>query len=564
MAPGLDSPVMDPTDAPPPHDPLEPNADDTGLQAAGTEQVGAPPLAPPSKRGRVVVLAIAIAVSLLAAGTVIAVRNTTEATELATLVPADAMLYASVQITPTGSQADALRGLLRRLPQERRTKVLDGITDGLDDLFSEAGLKYETDVEPWLGGSAAVALRPAAEGSTRGPIPVVLIEVDDPAAARAAFAKAKPKLEDTTYVVEDGVAYVAQKRDDIDAFRAAVAPRGALTTLPAYTQEVSKIGDSLALLWVDGSQLQKSAGGLFGPGMIPGIPSGTAAQNPADVLGAVGLRATDEGFELVGHSTSSGAPPTIGGELELLEQVPSGIMGSLSIFNPAAIIDQVAQAMSMFGGGFGSTVALRPASAQTPGFPFGDDNPLSALGLDLEKDLQAWLGGELSVVLGGISAPPVPDMAILVAPSDEAALDRALGKLRKNLGNLGLSVEPTSNGFNVNAGVVTVGVVRAKGKLIIASSPAYASTLSKAATDPLGNDSVYRRTFSSGSDGTMMQLYLRLDRIQSLIETFIPASERAEYEADVKPILDEFQSVGMRATVTGNEGTFSLKLLVRK
>jgi hypothetical protein len=549
---------MDPTDLPPPQDPQEPQEPQPAADGAMTAEAQ---LAAKPPRGKVAVMALAVIVALLAAGTVLVVRSGTKATKLDALVPSDAVLFASVQVRPSGDQRDALRALLNRLPADRRTKITDGIEEGLKDLFSEAGLDYAKDVKPWLGSEVAFALRPSAEGAPRKPMGVALLSVDDETAARAAFKKAEPKLEDATYLVADDVVYVAQEMSHIMALRAALEPKGPLTNVANYNTEVSKVGESLALVWMDGAALSKEAGAM-GRSPFGGLPLGISAagSEAQDVVGAAGFRATKEGFEVIGHSTSAVAPASKGGAPDLLGSVPAGILGSVTIFDLSAILDQAKDALSQFDAG-ATPIGLTDTSGD---FPFGDDNPLAALGLDIEKDLQPWLGGEVSIVVGGITAPPVPDIGILVAPTDDAALTRTLTKLKKNLGSLGLSVEETEAGFDVNAGLTTVSVVRTADKLIIASSPTYAATLSKASSTSLAKDAVYQRTFGATDKGTVFQLYIRLDRVQSLLETFVPSDERAGYESDVKPILDEFQSLGIRATLNGNEGSFTMRLLVRE
>lgn len=568
---------MDPTDTPPPQDrepseqglppedvstPLrhEPPIGTTseGLPASGTEPLT--PVEAPKARGKIAALSLGIAVVLLAAGTFVAVRSGTTASKLDTLVPADALAFAEVTVKPSGSQRDALRSLLGRLPAERRDAITEGLTDQLDEVFEDGGLDYKSDVEPWIGERLAVSVRAPAEGSRRGPIVVALVEVEDEAAARAAFNKAKVS-EEGEFFIEGGVAYLAEEMVDITSLRSAVEARGALSSKDSYVKETSSLGDTLAMAWFDGAGLQAAFGGRLGQS-FPGLPFG-AMQGQGTGVGAVALRASEQGLEVFGHSTGQGGQTPKTGKLALVESAPSSVVAALSIYNPAAVIDTIEQAMSMFGGGFGSTVGLRTVQELEPQFPFANADPFAQLGLDLDKDIKPWLQGELSVIVGGITAPPVPDMAILIEPTDDAAAKRALDRIESNLGGLGLSVQSTPDGFNVNSGFITVGVVRTNDRIVIASSPAYAKALSRASSSSLADDAVYKRAVGTSADNASFQLYVRIDRVQSLLETFLPADARAEYEKDAKPILDELESLGMRATSNGNEGTFSLKLTVR-
>ena len=89
------------------------------------------------------------------------------------LVPADALAYAHVDIDPESDQFATARELADRLP------LLSAIVTRPLTRVGRTPFDFATDVEPWAGGEAAVALLP----SGARPAAVTLIEVDDPGGA---------------------------------------------------------------------------------------------------------------------------------------------------------------------------------------------------------------------------------------------------------------------------------------------------------------------------------------------------------------------------------------------
>lgn len=504
-----------------------------------------PPL--PRKSTRLIVASIIAAVALVGVGVGVALKASTTEPALDTLVPANTAVFAVVHVSPSGQQRAALRDLIDRLPDAQRDKVGERVDSLLDDMVDGSGLDYTKDVKPWLGGQVAVAVAEPAAGGGEQSV-VGLLAVKDESAARDALRRASERDDASAYEVADGVAYLANEQASIDALQADVA-KGALASDDAYQRAAEGVGgeDTLVLAWLNGEKLGAFAQGFAGNPLARGpIPGGFES------TGALSLRATDAGLEVVGRFTvADGTSQTRKGKPELLESMPANILGAMTLFDLGGIVEAVLKSSGEQGSG--PTESARAFVQQ-------------GLGLDLEKDLLPWLHGEFTVVVGGFTAGPIPDAGIVIDATDTAALDRtmrALALRAPGLGDaFGAEIVAESGGLTVklpDQGATLV--VRREGRrLVIASSRAYAQTLLNAGAERLGADAVYRRVVGETGDGTAFALYVRVDRVVQLVEAFAGSSEGFRESA---PFLRSLEALAMTATVEGTQGEFRVVLSVK-
>jgi hypothetical protein len=517
-------------DEDPPASPQEPTSEPIGPEV-------------PARARRVgprVVVVLAVIVALAAAGTVYALRSGS-GSNLDERVPATVAAFVDISIEPGGGQRAALRSLLGRLEAKERTALMSAIDDLLEGAFEPLGLSYMADVKPWVGGEIAVAVTALDASVLAGGAPPVvgLLEVRDEARARVAIQRIVDADDSPlrAFEIDGGVAYLGLTQAAIDDFQAS-ATKASLATDTAYGAQRSALGEGLAFAWLNST-------GLNIPGMsLPGVPAsgqkGTAA---------VVLRVTEQAIELVGTS-SAGTAGVGGGTPKLLESTSAGLLGSVTMFD---IGRSVATALdSIRESGLGPAIA--------GGFSLEDT--LGAFGIDLTKDVLPWLHGEASVVLGAIT-PAGPQVGLLIEPTDRDALRRTLTKVKRALRDLGGVDAQGGDDFDVAApGGVTVAVRAGSDRLVVASPPSYASALLATAPDALAADEVYRRAVGDTGDGTVMQMFVRLDRIRSLLEAFLPPTDRAEYDRTAGPFLSLFESFSVRVATGQGGGSFRVALVV--
>jgi uncharacterized protein DUF3352 len=510
---------------------------------------------PQLSRAKVAVLLLAIVVAITSAGTVLALRAANSEQPLASLVPQNVAGFVRIALRPSGDQRSALRALVGHLPSNIQANIGSRIDGLLDQALKDVGLSFRKDVKPWIGGQLGfAALAPGPKGETAF---IGLLAVRDSKAARAALQKVVGRKDaPRAFDVVGGVAYLADKADQITTFRNAVSKGHALSDLASYKRALGKVGgEGLIFGYVDSRKLVGIPGALPGDLLpIPGLNVGSG-------IAAFSLRAQADGLVITGRAPLATGSVGKPGKPALLESAPSDLLGSLTMFDFG---DAALNALKVFEG-LGATSTLTSTDSVDMGPAIGAVE--RALGLNFQKDVLPWLRGEVSVVVGNVTEPPFPNIGILIQPTDRAAAARTITALSTHLGSLiHVPIRHEANGFTIDLpeGLPQIVVRSTSNRVVIATGRDYAQRLLSAAHPGLGEDLVYRRTIGE-SKPTAFQLYARLDRIRPLIEGFAKLADPsayADYERNVQPLLVPFQALGMRAFVDGNETQFSIRLML--
>ena len=527
----------------------------------------APPAARAS-RARVTALVVVILLLLTGGGTALLLRASNSEQSVDTLIPGTVAAYVKFSLHPSVQQQQALQDLLSRFPSSVRGQVGSKIDDALESGLKDLGLSYKKDVKPWVGGQIALAV--LAPGGATSDVPstvpnvIGIIPVKDASSAQTALSKIKAKAPKApAYEVMGGVVYIGRTQGDIDTFRNAVTAGHTLADNATYTREHDRAGgDGLFFAYADLSKLAGVAPSLRGD-----ILGGSALTGGTGIV-AASLRATSQGLALNAHSsvpTSAKSPK--GGTFKLLPQTPDDLLGSVSFFD---LGDLVGNALKALSGG----LSVSPVSTKGQQIP-GLSEVTSALqdverslGLNLQKDLLPWLRGELSIVVGPVTTPPIPDIGILIQPTDQAALGRTLKALREHLGPLahsfGGTVTTQSNGLTVRISGGPAIVVRTSSDRVVIATEAYANRLLHTSGATLAGDTVYKAAVDA-SKPTTFQVFLRLDRIRTLVEGFLKLTNPGSYstyETKYQPLLKPLQALGIQTTVNGSQQDFRLILTI--
>jgi len=527
----------------------------------------APPAARAS-RARVTALVVVILLLLTGGGTALLLRASNSEQSVDTLIPGTVAAYVKFSLHPSVQQQQALQDLLSRFPSSVRGQVGSKIDDALESGLKDLGLSYKKDVKPWVGGQIALAV--LAPGGATSDVPstvpnvIGIIPVKDASSAQTALSKIKAKAPKApAYEVMGGVVYIGRTQGDIDTFRNAVTAGHTLADNATYTREHDRAGgDGLFFAYADLSKLAGVAPSLRGD-----ILGGSALTGGTGIV-AASLRATSQGLALNAHSsvpTSAKSPK--GGTFKLLPQTPDDLLGSVSFFD---LGDLVGNALKALSGG----LSVSPVSTKGQQIP-GLSEVTSALqdverslGLNLQKDLLPWLRGELSIVVGPVTTPPIPDIGILIQPTDQAALGRTLKALREHLGPLahsfGGTVTTQSNGLTVRISGGPAIVVRTGSDRVVIATEAYANRLLHTSGATLAGDTVYKAAVDA-SKPTTFQVFLRLDRIRTLVEGFLKLTNPgtySTYETKYQPLLKPLQALGIQTTVNGSQQDFRLILTI--
>src|SRR5439155_22661271 len=125
------------------------------------------------------------------------------------------------------------------------------------------------------------------------------------------------------------------------------------------------------------------------------------------------------GIVLTGHSSlAQSATGARAGTLRILPATPSDLLGSVSFFDLGDLVGNPRRTLNR-------SIGLQPAAVGGPQVPGLSEatgalkEVEKALGLNLQRDLLPWLKGELSIVVGPVTNPPIPNIGILVEPTDQ-------------------------------------------------------------------------------------------------------------------------------------------------
>jgi hypothetical protein len=494
---------------------------------------------------------IALLVALPACG-----GKTDEKARAAGITPADAIAFMSVSLDPSIEQKRNLVEIARRFPD---AEVQDDFGEAKDDLLQQmvedVGLAYEKDVKPWLGSELAVAVLPGAPGSDV-PRAAVLVDQDDEEQARAALDKANQRLSsegrpEVAYRFVDDFVVVAGSAPDtvalLDVFEQEAKEEGGdLAASEAFADVVDQLqGDRLVLGWVDSKEAFELLADSFG-GALP-------TQLPVDGLTPVAFDfhagRSSLVLEAVGRSTVAGKA----GQPALTRSLPEGILGALTMFDLRSGIEQGLSAVL----GTGAD-PLAELEAQT--------------GVDVEADLLSWMGGELVITASpGAGGNPMPELALVVEPTDRAQAEAGVAKVAQALergtgaplerrtvaGATAYVSPPTEQGMQPAMALF-------EDRFVLASTPAYLERLAGPADDTVAGTDAYQSVLGEASSGdTRFQLYFDLDAVREVLERMLlpdDAESRAEYEAEVRPNLEPLDALGFVLRRDGDYERAELKL----
>lgn len=471
-------------------------------------------------------------------------------TDPATLAPPDSPLYVEAVVDPEGEQEGAVDALLARFPElgdpsERIPELID------EALASEdSSLTYSEDIEPWLGDRIGLFISGYTAGEEDADGAVVVATTDEEA-ARAALDQDLEGAEERSY---EEVDYLYDEEDDavagiIDGFLVAGSESGFQAAVDAAAGEglvdserfgaalETAEGDPLATLYFDTAAFvdiaaesdptfDAQAGALF------------QAFSPSEPTVAT---LTAEEDALVIDSTQSGLPtPTLGAGADILSELPGD---SWLAFGAPEV---------------GDTVSAVLDAVEESGGPSRDviESGLEAeTGLDLERDLLAWMG-DLGIFVRGTALLDIGG-GVVVETTDPVASGRALEAVERLLRAEGeVAVAPPSvagveNGFSVTGpgAPQAVQVVQADGRVVAAyGEPATADGLDP--TQPLADDPQFTAAADGlGSDYELSTL-VEIAPIVELASNFGAESDPGFTEA--RPYLERFSHIAVGTRQEGD------------
>ena len=230
----------------------------------------------------------------------------------ATLAPADAGAWISIDTDIESAQWLRLEGLLARIPGGEQ-----GLADLLGQAAGKQGLSWKDDIQPALGPELVLVLPAGSEN------PVLLTQPDD--AGKLEKLLAKGDQPGATADVEGWTA-AAETKAALDTYRSAL-DKGLLVDVDAFARALEGLPDeALARVYLDGTGLSGAVGRAAGSaGSLGGLPGLSTGTSPASVPGtiAMAVSAEETGLRIEGSVKLEGADTPASFKPTLLARVPA-------------------------------------------------------------------------------------------------------------------------------------------------------------------------------------------------------------------------------------------------
>lgn len=441
----------------------------------------------------------------------------------ATVAPAGSALFISLNVRPQGETKTNIERLGKAI------LATDDLAAAVKRLLPKStgrgNLNFERDVQPWLGEHLAAAL-PSFSGTAAGGRDALLIAAStDDGKARTALGRAVGRPQDATYrdvsyqrsadgkratAIIDHLALFGTERAVKQAIEASKGT--ALSETDAYTRALAKLPpDAAATGYLDLRSVIAGAGQAAGQGAAGGLFSSVLGKNVGGV--GIGAYADAEAIRLefaVPGTGALGSSIAGGGAAAALAGAPADAWLGVGLNNVGRTLNGLLDGLSSGGGLGGIGVQALLAQAQ------------QAVGLDIRRDLLAWMGSA-TLFVSGTSGKTVGG-ALVIASMDPAATRRAVAKLSQSLPALlsRTSVTPISGGGRTGFSFpiskkLTASVVAAGSKFVIAIGDG-------ALKDALGGgarlgDAPAFKNAAAQLDGAKPVLYLDLHQVADLVSS---------------------------------------------
>ncbi|GAB3600166.1 hypothetical protein GCM10027446_33210 [Angustibacter peucedani] len=505
-----------------PTQPVAPSADPTQpyggevLDVGGASTITPPPSGSGARRGLVIGAGV-LAVALVGGGVALAASKLGGGgAQPDEAVPSSAVAFVAVDLDPSsGQKVDALR-FARKFPDARDSLKGDDPRQGLFEQLKKDGTvkgDWATDVEPWLGDRAGVAvLPPTADGEDPGV--VVVLAVKDQAKARTGLAKVADGQASCEYT--DDFAVCAQ---DAAVAKKAVADaaKSPLSDDKNYGDDLDALGEKgIARAWVDLGKAQSaipSSGGMDPLGMGLG----------ADVTGraAMALRFDGPHLELTGNAIGTKFPKLTGSAA--MDDLPADTLAAYGFSGADQLVgyvyDQVRAAAEKQGGAEDFDAQLKQFSDQ--------------YGISVPDDVKKAVGPRTAIVFGGVE-DGTPKIAARFS-GDRGTLDKIFAAAGQD-------------------GGVSIAKASAGSDTVVASSQAYADAV--AAGKGLGSQKAFTDAVPGSKDAQAV-LYVNIAGVVQQL------ADQMGMSADDRKNVDPLSSLGMSVRQDGDRLTYDLRLTTK-
>ena len=527
--------------------------------------------------GIAILVAGGVAAAVLAFGFI---RGTADS--IVTLAPSDAVVYANLNLEPSGGQQLALNSILGKFPGLSGTSRDASINHWLDTGLQSAGLSH-ADVRSWLGSQLSLIVLKSSDGTT--PAEVSLLASKNDAAAEAMFAKYETgplgRMARWTVATYDSVtvnvgddssgstevwavtahtviAGTSESAVD-EVIDTSQGKHASLTSQTDYTAVQAQLpSDRVAFVYVDAPRL----GAL--------IPSSAAAGAASALRGYEGIGeamvASSSGITVTGTvdfdaaKLSAAARAALRGTAHTngaLSYVPENALGFVTLSG----LPQMLKSLVTLAG---------------PNLGASGSQALAQLGITGSSGVISHLTGDAGVEVEMVPGAQVPSGALLIATDSSGAVSSFLDQLAHTIcsGSTACSSAATQQAYE-GVSISTINVPGAdsselspswavdNGWAIIASTPAEVRAVidARRGTNITSSQQYQAVAGQLGTSNTGM-FYLNVRALVSAVRAVLPAASRATFDQQIAPYLAPVQAIGVSSHASSDHITTSEFVLI--
>lgn len=452
----------------------------------------------------------------------------------ADVLPGSAAMYAQVDLDPQAGQKIAAVRFFQGLDPELREQFSEGqwrewAWDQLqEELDGAEDIDFATDIEPWLGDRAGLALLPQGEGED--PVVTIALQVQDGDAALAFFDERTQADDDISYWLENDYVVLAEQ-DAQQTVQAALA-EGTLAENETFASDMDDLGEAgIMAFWTDTAELDDMLVAGANPAMA--MTGDMVDSELPEVAGrmAATVRMTPDAIEL--HGVVRGAEGVaIPGNSDvdaLVTQLPADTAVAMSMENGAAMIQS---AWDYYAEQHPQEVAEITQEAAAEGFTLPDD-------------IKMVLGDSMSLSAGS----GIVDAFLNVSPTDTGMPALPIG-YRAATDTERLQTLLTENGLG--AGVLTLR--EDDGVLTLGVDQAYVDALADGSADTLGGTELFTAAVAD-ADQAQVVLFVNVNPFE---QYYLPEIT----DANTRSALEQLGAVGLSGTnENASDGHFTLRFV---
>ncbi len=538
-----------------------------------------------------------LVVALVIGATAVAFAALSGGSSLSTLAgwaPVDTYAYGEVRLDLPGDQKQAVADLLSHFPGFADESSLDSkVSQALDRIITDAsqGRASYSEIQPWLGDAAAVALHGTLDPSTKTAQALVAVSITDATKARAFITSHDPGAATETSEPYGGVQLTVRQLRDGTKEAYAILPTVVLAGDEASVKEaIDSKGTSgfadvpnvkAAVAAIDGTPLgfayidlrrvvetslaaSPAASALVGTSFLDRVPPWVAMT----------ARARSDGIQVdVTEPAVQGMSDTANRTSTLASRLPATTVAAFEVRDLGARLraaldqlksqdatkegaSQLEQGLALIGG-FDNLVgwagdASFVVTAHDGAFDGGlvvqaADEGKAASTLAMLRNLASLAGGSGTASIS-IRDEAYGDGTITVVDLGDAAALGALGG-----GNLAIPAGTrVSFAYTVQKGLFVIGSTDAFVKSVVDTTAG-----SSLADQGRSKQAIDRAGASNAGQG-----YVDFAGIANAIESMMPPDARARYESDVKPYVTPLGAIA-GATTGGDPRRMRLVVTVQ-